>query len=394
MKRIVWFSDIHLGLKTSEIDRTQEIVDVSLQAVKRACKHKALGRDVILVVGGDIFNHNDPTDYLISKFIKIINPAVTLGIETYILVGNHDSISDPKKKSCLESLKKMKGAYKCVKVIDDMKVKKWFTADYGNVHLTFFPHITKAHIEGSKYKSTQDYINGKAETIFHKVGPGQNQIVFSHLNVRGLIPGSEENLLKKSEVWLPEIYVGKEEHKAFNGSLPPTIIQGHIHSKQKIENIHVVGSPIYCDFGEKENKKFFCEIRVPERFDEKLKVKYIRTKCRPFIELELEAKDGKLIEKGEKKKITKDSVVKINVTLHEMENVNWNWEKIRKKYAKKCHYVKPIVPKYLKDRVTRNEKQTLKLPPSDASRVWLKNHKPKNWKRKLRIAKDYIEKAL
>lgn len=394
MKKLVWFSDIHLGLKTSDIDRTDEIVDVSLQAVKHACKLKKEGHDVRLVIGGDIFQHNDPSDYLISQFIKIINPAVTLGIQIDILVGNHDAIANPKKKSCLESFKKMKGAYKCVKVVDDIVSRKWFTADYGHVYLTFFPHITKAHIDGTDYKSTQDYIDKKANRIFKKIGEGQHQIVLSHLNVRGLIPGSEENLLKKSEVWFPESYLG-DEHKAFIGSVPPLILQGHIHTRQRHQNMHVVGTQLFCDFGEKEKKKYFVEVDVPEMLNEKLKVNYIRTNCLKFVELEFDFTGGKKVKMNPKKyaKKLKGAVVKLNVVV-DGYSAQQDWQKIRQDFQKVAHYVKPIVPKYIKERTTRNEKQSLSLSPLDASRLWLKTNKPKGWKRKLNLVKDYIEKTL
>lgn len=395
MKKIVFFSDIHLGLKTSEIDRTQEIVDISLQAVKHACALKKKGEDVLLVVGGDVFNHNDPSDYLISQFIRILNPAVLAGISIYVVVGNHDAISNPDKKSCLQFLAKLRGTYKLIKVIDDMECVKWFTADYGHVYLTFFPHITRAHLEGTKYKSTQEYIDKKAAKIWKKVGPGQHQIVFSHLNVRGLIPGSEENLLKKSEVWLPETFINEAEHEAFVGSIPPTIIQAHIHSHQKHKNVNVVGSPLFCDFGEKEKKKFFCVISVPETFGEKQAVDFIETNCLKFVELDFDMTDPKFVLPNPKKmkKKLRNRIVKLNVTV-DGHSATQDWEKIRQSFQKYAHYVKPVVPRYIRDRVTRNEKQSISLPPLAAAKLWLKTNKPKNWKRKLALAMDYIEKKL
>jgi len=709
MKKVVWFSDFHLGLKTSEIDRTEEIVQVCLQAVKRAVAYKKQGIDVRLVIGGDVFQHNDPSDFLISQFIRIINPAVVVGIPIDIVVGNHDSIANPEKKSCLESFKKMKGSYKCVSVIDDIKSIKWFTADFGHIHLTYFPHITKAHLEGGGYETTQDYIDKRAEKIFKKIGPGQHQIVFSHLNVRGLIPGSEENLLKKSEVWFPDIMTGTEEHKAFVGSIPPLVIQGHIHcldeetevltdsgwksygeldysdkvltrhlasgndsyekiediivddysgemvaiennvsnhlvtpnhklcylpasknnyvleevseikrkvlhipctsnvsgtgihlsddllrmvvwtcadgsfdqhncklsfhlkkqrkierlkelitrlsckfafvensdgtvkinilksckigkwlfenfqqekvlpewlrdanseqakiiletyaetdgnyqkknkkwvqigsvveqnidilqeifvrnsisckknfkeintvnnkmfyylsvnrfrwsvevkreksfkrvqyngkvwcvtvknsnflvrrrgtvyftgnSRQKHENINVIGAPLFCDFGEKEKKKYFCEIDVPETFNEKFKIHYIRTKCLKFVELEFDLTKQKEINPAKYKKKIKGAIVKLNFIV-DGHQAQQDWEAIRKGFQKYAHYVKPIVPRYMKDRVTRNEKQSLSLPPADAVKVWMKTHKPKRRKELTSLALDYIERVL
>lgn len=389
MKKIVTFGDIHLGLKTSDIDRTEEIVQVSLQAVNHAVKLKKKGFDVILVVGGDVFNHNDPSDFLISQFIRIINPGVEAEIKIYVLVGNHDSISKPKRKSCLQFLKKMKGSYSNVRVIDDIKCIEWFTGDLGPTYLTFLPHITKAHIEGTKFKSTQDYINYKVDKIWKKVGQGSHQVAFSHLNVRGLIPGSEENLLKKSEAWLPDAFIMESEEV---GRIPPRIIQHHIHTKQKEKNINVIGAPLFCDFGEKEKKKFFCVVDVPETFGEKDRIIYKKTDCHPFIEINLDYTMNP--EDWDEPKIPKNAILKINVTVGEEEGFKLNWEDLRKFYAKKCYYVKPIIPKIIRGRIKRNIKQTINLNPATASKLWLKKHKPKNWKKKLSLAKDYIGECL
>jgi len=388
MKKIIHLNDIHLGLRTSDIDRSEEIVEVSLEAIKYAVKLKNKGEDVIIIIGGDVFEHNSPGDELIACFIRILNPAIKAGIKVFVVVGNHDSISNPKRKSCFSFLKKLKGGYELVKVIDDIKSIKWFQGDTGDVYLTFFPHITKAHLERTKYKSTQEYIDKKAQKIWDKLGNGVSQYVASHLNVKDLIPGSEENLLKKSEVWFPSSYF---ESNLQPGQNVPLIMQSHIHTKQKKENMHVIGSQLFCAFGEKEKKKFFAVVHVPETFGEKEKIIYKKTNCRPFLEFEIDfTKD----EDNQMPKIPKNAVVKLNIIVKEEDSFKHDWDKLRKQYAKKCFFVKPIVPHIIRKHTSRNRKQTIDLQPLPASKVWLKTHKPKDWKKKLALAKDYIEGAL
>ena len=389
MKKIVWLSDIHLGLKTSDIDRTEEIVQVSLQAIKYAVKLKKKKQDVIIVIGGDIFEHNHPNDELIAQFIRILNPAVKAGIKVFVLVGNHDSISNPSRKSCFSFLKKLKGGYEIVKVIDDIKTIRWHDGVLGEgTYLTFFPHITKAHIDGTKYKTTQDYIDGEAKRIWKKVGQGVSQYVFSHLNVHDLVPGSEENLLKQSEVWFPESFY---ESNLEPGQNVPLVMQGHIHTRQRKENLHVVGSPIFCAFGEKEKKKYFAVIHVPEKMGEKEKVVYKKADCRPFLQFDLDFTKNK---EEQFPKIPKNAVVKLNVTVSEEDAFKHDWEKIRKHWSKACHYVKPITPYIIRKHHSRNADQKINLSPMEATKVWMKTHKPKNQKRKLKLAKEYIEGVL
>ena len=388
MKKLIHINDLHLGLTTSDIERSEEIVEVSLDAVKYAVKLKKKGQDVIIIVGGDVFEHNSPGDELISCFIRILNPAIKAKIKVFVVVGNHDSISKPKRKSCFSFLKKLKGGYELVKVIDDIKSIRWFQSEIGNVYLTFFPHITKAHLDGTKYKSTQDYIDGKAQKIWDKLGQGVDQYVLSHLNVEDLIPGSEENLLKKSEVWFPNSYY---ESNLQPGQNVPLVLQSHIHTKQKKENMHVIGSQIFCGFGEKEKNKYFAVIFVPEMFGEKQKIIYKKTNCRPFIEIELDYTSDI---KEKMPKIPKNAVVKLNVKVNEEDSEKHDWVKLRKLYAKKCYYVKPVLPHIIRKHHARNNKQIISLSPLDASKVWMKKHKPKNRKRKIELVKDYIEGVL
>jgi DNA repair exonuclease SbcCD nuclease subunit len=307
------------------------------------------------------------------------------------MYGNHDAVSDTSRKGCLDFINKLKGDYSCVQLVDDIKCIKWFTADYGHVYLTFLPHISKARLKDTKLKSVQEYINYKAEKIWDKIGQGYPQLAFSHLNVKGIIPGSEENLLKKSEIFLPDSFIEGNQRP---GCITPMIIQGHIHSKQCLDNVHVVGSPLFVGFGEKGKNKYFAVIELPEQLGTKWKIKYKKTNCLPFIQLDFDYTNGndpskKLITKKTMKRI-KGAVVKVSVTYDE-NSPSVDWDLIRKDLSKSAHFVKPIVPRFIRARTVRNEKQSISLDSYDAVKVWLKTNKPKGKKEKLKLAKYYIE---
>ena len=394
MKKVVWFSDTHLGLVTNDINRTEEIVRVSLDAVREATKLKKAGDDVIIVIGGDIFDHNNPSEYLIGQFIRILNLAIKYKIKTYVLYGNHDAVSDTKRKGCLDFTKKLKGDYGLVQLVDDIKCIKWFTADYGHVYLTFFPHISKARLKDTEFKNIQSYIDAKAENIWDKIGVGYHQLAFSHLNVKGIIPGSEENLLKKSEVYLPDSFI---EGNQRTGCIAPWIVQAHVHTRQKRDNIRVIGSPIFVDFGEKEKNKYFAVIELPDQLGTEWKIRYKKTQCLPFIEFDFDYTNGndpskELKTKKMMKKI-RGSVVKINVTYDE-HSPSVDWDKIKKELSKSAHFVKPIIPRFIRARTVRNEKQSTNLNPVEAINMWLKSNKPKGWKKKIKLAKQYVERVL
>ena len=125
MLHVIWGSDYHLGLKTDDIDREEEIFSIFEQQTAHAVKLVTEGHKVIFVMGGDIFNRNNPSEDLISRFIeRVINPLKELGIEVYVLVGNHDSISVVGNTSCLNFIDKirMRLHVKCADVCNGANV--------------------------------------------------------------------------------------------------------------------------------------------------------------------------------------------------------------------------------------------------------------------------------
>jgi len=140
MLRVIWGSDFHLGLKTGEIDRSDEIIDIMLYMAHHAKKVKA---DAI-VLGGDIFDKNNPSEDLVAKFILVMNAFAECDCPVYIVVGNHDSVPNPKRLSCLSFVGKLKKKYPKFHLISDIKCVEFAITDLGPVHFTFYPHITKS----------------------------------------------------------------------------------------------------------------------------------------------------------------------------------------------------------------------------------------------------------
>jgi DNA repair exonuclease SbcCD nuclease subunit len=397
--RIVWSSDFHLGLKTDDFDRTKEIEKVMLQTIKHCVKLKKKGFDVILVWGGDFFNVNNPSEEHIAVLIGLMNYIKKYEIDSYFIVGNHDYVAQPERLSCLSFVKKAKVGYPTIKLIDDIKFVSVGTYNFGPLYFTFLPHVGKATLHGKKLPegtTTQQYIEQKCERILKKVGQGSQHIVFSHLNVRGAHGGSEENLLKKSEVYLPECYTNTPV-----GYIKPTIIQGHIHTRQELDDGHlrIVGSPIYCSFGEGESEKYFLDIELGDIGVEH-QYHYIPTDCTPFEQLELDmmGETRDFFELDEVKEFINrvqpesNPVVKIDVTINP-ENNNYNWKDIKEELEKHNYRVKPIIPRVIMKKQVRSVEQRINLAPIDAVKVYLKKNVRKDKakaKRLFALSKKYI----
>jgi len=381
MKKIGFISDLHLGLTTNDLDRTNEIISVCFDFVKYVVKNKLN----YVVFGGDIFHNNNPSEFLIGQFLRVLNLLQKYNKKTYIIVGNHDAITSESRKSCLDFINKLT-FYPDIKLISDIKCFKIFDTDIGKIYFTFIPHITKAHLEDSKYNTTQKYIDGKAKSVLKKVNSGNHNIVFSHLNVKGVIPSIENNFLKKSSVFLPEIFL--------DGIDLPVIIQGHIHSKNVVDNINIVGSPIYVTFGETDKNKYFSVINVPDTFGEKSSVEFIKTNAIKFLEFTLDFTNYKdsmldIFDSDEFLNKVKGKIIKLNITVDE-EFKSIEWDKILKNVIENCVYLKPVVPKVIRKKIRRDENQRIDLCPVEAVKVWFTKNKTKNIQAKFKLAKKII----
>lgn len=396
MMKIGVINDTHLGLKTEKIDRTSEIYGIYKRFAKSCLKNKVNA----IVVCGDIFDKNNPSEELVAVFISIMNMLAQVKVPVYIVVGNHDAIADPEHLSCLSFIKKLKKKYPNFHLIEDITCIEIEVNDLGPLYFTFLPHVSKALLEkkGKSDMSTQDYIDTKAKAILKRVGVGSQHLVFSHLNVHGVHAGSEENLLRKSEVYLPELITNTPT----SGYVQPDIIQAHIHKKQVIGNVHIIGSPLFCTFGEDVDDRYFAIVNQPTALgSEKFSIDYISTGCKKFYELTINISGDEkedFVDIPEIRdflnQVKTESIVKISPTIYG-NHAGYNWNEVRMQVNDITKsYVKEIVPRIIKEKIVRDTEQKPNLPPKRAVYVWLKRNKPKGAKRKLNLAKEYIEKHL
>lgn len=400
----VFTSDWHLGLKTDGIDRRDEILDIAKTVIVKCAELEAVGHEVRLILGGDLFDDHDPSEDLIAFFIQILGLIHKAGIKTDVLIGNHEAVADPKRLSCLSFLREIKTGYPLITLRESIKTVQIVK---GKLFVTFLPHITRATLASigpdSKLITTQEYIDLMGEKAVNSIPEKAVHLAFSHLNVRQSVAGSEANLLKRSEAYLPLAFVNPPP-----GTSTPIIINGHIHSAQKIGNVRIVGSPLFCTFGESGDKGF-CRILID---DDGVMIEDIRTPCVPFLQTHLdmisENKDflthpdlSKLIDEiGEYTRDARNVIAKIGVTIS-AENNSYDWVQMRKKFEDLCDAkhaggslrVLPIEPKVVQKRVTRNIKQKADLEPDAAIKVYLKaniKNDPDKMKRIYRKAKPYM----
>jgi len=394
LRRGIAIGDFHFGLKTDEIDRTNEIFDVMMFIVQHAVKIKA----EFFVFGGDVFDSNVPGDYLIKLFIKCLNVLVAAKIRVFVMVGNHELTASHARRSCLSFVEELnRGGYPNVELIDSVKTIKMWSGVNGDTFFTFLPCVSKSHLNKEKYSSVQEYYDLKAAKIMNKLSGCNSHFVFSHLNLEEGSKGSEEFSLKKLDVVVPSIFL-KRQKIGIAGR--PTVVNFHIHSKQQMENITVVGSPLFVTFGEKEKEKFCLQLNINDIPFGEEQMTWVKVPCRPMLELDINMnekepdKDERRLIEGFAKKLTNDSIVKLNVTCSEYLAATYTFEKFRENLMRHCFYVKPIVPRVIRKRIKRNRLQTLRMNPKDAVGIWLKSNNPKRASKIQKIANNLIDSVL
>jgi DNA repair exonuclease SbcCD nuclease subunit len=378
--KILHLNDLHLGLVVEGVDQTPHFEQIMIDFVNYGKKLKAEGYDVILIFGGDIFDDNNPSEELVGVVIRIMCLIKAAGLLAYYNVGNHEACHNPERVSALSFIRDAKDAFPDIKLIDDITMISKGDCVEGKLFFTFLPHISKALIKSKNLSvSPQEYIDNKCEKIVKNTeGELGINLVFSHLNVKGVHAGSEANLLKRSDVFLPnvltqDIYLG----------MKPTIIQSHIHNRSQERNIHIVGSPVFCSANE-TGEKGFAEITVGKQIDQPFTIEYVPTNPPQFLVVEVDLREDvnldflkhKDVEKIMSMDEEKTYVIKFDVTVS-AEGNNHNWDLIQKTIQQKFKHsiIKQIVPRIISDKVIRNSKQKVGLPAQEAVKVFIK----KNW---------------
>jgi exonuclease SbcD len=396
--KIVAGGDFHLGLRVDNFDQTPDIEAVLARLVNKAVELKDADHEVVIVLGGDIFDSNDPNESQIAALIRVLVLIDSHGIQTYVMIGNHEARANPERLSCLSFIKDAEGVFPTVRLIEDITTMDYGQSINGVVNLTFLPHISKATVEHKKLKaSPQEYIDAKVDKILKKIeGKKCDHIIFSHLNVKGAHAGSEENLLKRSDVYLP--------HSVTEGCLSgikPTIIQHHIHSRSQMDNIHIIGSPVFCSFNE-HGEKGFAVITVGRDVGDNDGIEYFPSGATEFMELEVDMigktepffKIPEVLEAMKQLPRNQKFVLKVDVTINP-ENNTYDWNKIKTTIEKNfpLSIIKTIIPRIISKRLVRNAEQKIGLSPDASVQAFIKS----NWKADkvkaksiYKVAKEYL----
>lgn len=173
--------------------------------------------DFVVVAGDLLHTHERLHTTVLNKAYDFIDSIRKLK-KTYILVGNHDYISNTQFLSENHWMNSMK-EWDNVEIIDKVKLE-----EIGGCLFTFVPYVYP----------------GRFKEALSTVGLDKcldSTCIFAHQEFKGCKMGAI--ISEDGDVW---------------GEKDPYVVSGHIHSKQSPQsNVYYPGTPMQIAFGESEN---------------------------------------------------------------------------------------------------------------------------------------------
>lgn len=300
-------------------------------------------------ITGDIFDNRRPQASELSLFSKKICRLSELGIQTYVVIGNHDLIKE-QSATTLDVLSSLK--LPLVHIFPDME--SIVCNDMFNI--IFLPFRTKEMLDCSTNDGAVERIKSFLQYEIKRLNNNKPVIVIGHLMIQGTMIGNSVLDAAPGEVVLPP-----EIFKGING-----VIMGHVHPhiivKKKPFIVHL-GSMECKDFGEGKHKKYFLSMDIE---DNKVSYCFEQLPVRSLYDISIDqsfANNGKEATEGVLsylKRFSKEnkidgSIMRIEITINEKCLYDLEKETIRQylKQVGKIFYCVGIYPQVISKRQLR-----------------------------------------
>lgn len=283
--RIVFISDIHLGVKNASIEWVDNITkyfdNFFIPLLKKYINNK---ENVIVVIAGDFFDNRQHIDINILNIGVNIMKKISSLVEVFVIIGNHDIYK--KKDTDVTSLRLFEF--------------------FDNVHLIseLSELILKGKDDDHKRKMMLvPWVGNHAEETKILSKHTNEDFVIMHTDIAGLkfdngreiIDGTNINVLKKGKIY-----------------------SGHIHKRQESEKVVYLGSPYQMRRSDIGNDKGIYSLKITNESVEevfelnKYSPKFLKLRLLDILELPLQ----------KIKKLTENNYVDIIIKKSIMNEIN------------------------------------------------------------------------
>ena len=261
MSKIVVSSDWHLDASTAGVRRFEEIRRAAWESVQKAVEEKASAYFFL----GDLC---DPDSG--SSVFRCVETAMTLArllahhhIPSYWLAGNHDVIEDGTGDTTLSPLRGDPTGK--ITVIESPKTVWVLRENDSAIPAVFLPYTSTCNKVDLHEWLPEAFLDLNTTMPLK----GRSIIVAGHLNVAGIVPGSEtEDMPRGRDVWFPYEAVNDllSEYEASG-----LLLNGHIHKAgayyvggKDNPPILIPGNLANLTFGEEDNNPGYIVVEVAD----------------------------------------------------------------------------------------------------------------------------------
>lgn len=281
--RIVFLSDIHLGLRNASIEWIENITSYFDKFFIPLIKKYKSKETVALVIAGDFFDNRQHIDINVMNVGSQIMHKLSKEVEVFILVGNHDIYK--KKDTDITSLK-------LFEVFD-------------NVNVVY--NLSQILLKGNKKMTLIPWVGDhKAETELlakHK----NDDFIIMHTDISGLSFDNGREIIDGANISVIE--TGK-------------IYSGHIHKRQENDKVVYLGSPYQLRRSDIGNNKGVYSIKLVEKGSEcTTKQEFVANEYSPKF-LRIRISDILNLPIGNIKKIVENNYVDIIIKKKHMNEIN------------------------------------------------------------------------
>lgn len=375
-------SDLHLGLRVEDMERTPEIEKALNFAVDAA-----IAREVrAFLINGDLTHTSSPPYSLLAILIAAIARLVDAGIEVWIVRGNHEALANDD----LWALTPLERAgFKNVRFI---KRPTSFRVPGGPHVFTFLPHAVKREAKAAGHSSVQHWYSATVKKgIEAAQASGGKVTVFSHTNVKGARAGTENLMVRQSDLQVPAV--------CFDSDDVTQVFSGHVHTPQEVGKVFIIGSPVCTDFGDVSPDRGFVFANLLD--DGTWEKERVRTPQAPLAELRFEILEGETNEGFiadfqaalTNEPVTAETILKVKIRVDEDRAPEFDFEWAKKEAAARALVLRDFEVTRVKQRRARDPKIRSQMPPREAVERFLARSKPDGAERKLALALKILEEG-
>ncbi len=251
--KLFHISDLHIGKRVnglSMVDDQKHILGQILLALERELPQA-------LLISGDVYDKSVPSAEAVTMFDDFLCRVQALGIQVFLIGGNHDSIE---RLSFGHRLMENAGVH-IAPVYSGALTEYELQDEYGPVQIWLMPFIRPADVRRYFPEANIENYQDAVQTVLEntQIDNQRRNVLLSHQFVTGaqLCDSEEFNVGGLDNVaW--EVYGGFDY-----------VALGHIHGAQYVgaEHIRYCGSPLKYSFSEEHHQKSITVVSLGEKGD-------------------------------------------------------------------------------------------------------------------------------